>query len=128
MSEKNRLRVNSQANHLLMLMKNRTGLTPNILSRIGFCYSLKNYNFSNPDEYLSDGEETREFNRYTLFGGDNFIYMALQKQWLLNISDDQNIKFEKLSFDQITESHLNRGILLLSKKIRGIEDIAKILK
>ena len=127
MAEKNKLRVNAQANQLLMLMKNRTGLTPNILSRLGYCYSLNNYDFANPEDYLSEGEELREFNRYTLFGSDNFIYMALQKEWLLKISTNEKIKFDKLSFDEITESHLNRGILVLSKKIKNLEDISDIL-
>ena len=127
MAEKNKLRVNAQANQLLMLMKNRTGLTPNILSRLGYCYSLKNYDFANPEDYLSEGDDLREFNRYTLFGSDNFIYMALQKQWLLKISNDERTNFKKLSFDEITESHLNRGILILSKTIRKIEDISMII-
>ena len=92
-----------------------------------YCYSLKNYDFANPEDYLSEGDELREFNRYTLFGSDNFIYMALQKQWLLKISYDERTNFENLSSDEITEIHLNRGILVLSKTIRNIEDISTIL-
>ena len=53
--------------------------------------------------------------------------MALQKQWLLKISNDERTNFKKLSFDEITESHLNLGILVLSKTIRKIEDISMII-
>ncbi len=35
-----RLRVGEEASQRLSLLKGRTGLTPNILCRIGFCLSL----------------------------------------------------------------------------------------
>ena len=117
--EKNRIKVCGIANKALMRMKGQTGLTPNILCRIGFCLSLQSSVIPHVNEYQVPGDQdTREFNRHTLFGNDNVVYMALLRQWICNLEENGS-KFEHFTneFSELTEAHLNRGALLLAKRM-----------
>jgi len=61
----NRIRLSKSATTRLSMLKGRTGLTPNILCRIGFCLSLRDPIVPKPENY---DEEGQEINRYTLTG------------------------------------------------------------
>ena len=39
------------------MLKNRTGLTANILARYAFCLSLKDQSIPNPDEFDENGSD-----------------------------------------------------------------------
>lgn len=113
----NKIRVSNDASERLKQLKGRTGLTPNILSRLGFCLSLNEAGVPNPDRYP---EEDREFNRYTLLGEWDDLYIALLKQRMIQ---------DGLPTDQIEDqfrAHLNRGIIALSKLVKSVPDIARL--
>lgn len=57
-----KIRLTKDASNRLRFLAGRTGLTPNLLCRIGFCLSLEEPKSPNPSEFA---EEEREFNRYT---------------------------------------------------------------
>lgn len=119
MVEKNRIKVCGIANKALIRMKGQTGLTPNILCRIGFCLSLQSLVIPDINEYKVPGDiDIREFNRHTLFGNDNAFYMALLRQWICNLEENGS-RFEHTTneFGELTEAHLNRGALLLAKRM-----------
>lgn len=59
-----KLRLTKEASSRLRFIAGKTGLTPNLLCRIGFCMSLDEPGVPTPD----CPEEEREFNRYTLLG------------------------------------------------------------
>ena len=61
----NRVRISSDATSKLRTLKGRTGLTPNYLARMAFCFSLNDSLVPDPSKYADDGQE---FNRYTLTG------------------------------------------------------------
>ena len=113
----NKIRVSNEASERFKLLKGRTGLTPNILSRLGFCLSLNEAGVPNPDMYP---EEDREFNRYTLLGEWDDMYVALLKQRLAQ----DGLPNEQLE-DQF-RAHINRGIIALSKLVKSISDIARL--
>lgn len=69
-----KLRLTKEASNRLRFVAGKTGLTPNLLCRIGFCLSLGEPSAPNPDEYP---EEDREFNRYTLLGEYDPLFVAL---------------------------------------------------
>ena len=113
----NKIRVSNEASERFKLLKGRTGLTPNILSRLGFCLSLNEAGVPNPDMYP---EEDREFNRYTLLGEWDDMYVALLKQ---------RIAQDGLPIEQLEEqfrAHINRGIIALSKLVKSVSDIARL--
>jgi DNA sulfur modification protein DndE len=99
-------------------LQSRTGLTPNILCRIGFGLSLKESYAPNPDEYDQDG---KEFNRFTLTGEYDSLFIALLKQKFLSWRLDSNDNFE----DQF-RANINRGVLILDKRCKGLTDIFRL--
>ena len=72
-----KLRVTRDVSTRLRVLAGRTGLTPNLLCRLGFCLSLSEPAIPNPDDYP---EEEREFNRYTLLGEYDEFFVALLTQ------------------------------------------------
>ena len=61
----NKIKISNDATQKLRTLKIRTGLTPNILCRLGFCLSLNEPGIPRLTNFQEDG---MEFNRYTLTG------------------------------------------------------------
>jgi DNA sulfur modification protein DndE len=112
--EFNRVRVGTQATNRLQMLKGQTEITPNYLCRIGLCYSLNEPRPPNPGEYNSDGQT---FNRYTLLGEHDALYMALLKERLLQEGKDP----EEDLYDEFV-AHLNRGVIRVFGNISDVTD------
>lgn len=117
----NRLRVCTEVSNRLSHLKARTGLTPNILCRIGFCLSLNDPTVPNPDEYPPDSD--REIDRHTLTGQWDEFFVCLTKERCLQdgLGTDDDVLAAQF------RAHVNRGVLLLFKRIRNLADIAMLL-
>ena len=113
----NKIKLTKDSSERLKQLKARTGLTPNILSRLGLCLSLNEPAIPDPEQYP---EEDREFNRYTLLGEWDDLYVALLRQRLAK----DNLPAEEL--ENQFRAHLNRGVMSLSGLVRRIADIAAI--
>ena len=116
----NRFRLSKASTDRLKMIKMRTGFkTDNIIPRIGFCLSLAERSLPNPEDYDQEG---KEFNRYTLLGEWDDIYVALLRENLKNkdISDDIESDYFR--------AHLNRGVVLASRNIKSIQDIARLVE
>ena len=66
--------TSSRVQKNLGIVRIKTGLTPNISLRFGFCMSLKDPSIPNPDEYNQEGSKLEPA---VLFGAHEPIYMAL---------------------------------------------------
>jgi DNA sulfur modification protein DndE len=115
----NRIRISKSATVRLSMLKGRTGLTPNILCRIGFCLSLSDPAIPNPNEYDENGQE---FNRYTLTGEWDRFFIALLKERLLK----DGLEIEKNLLPQF-KAHLNRGAIALFDKVKDLGDLYELL-
>jgi DNA sulfur modification protein DndE len=115
----NRIRISEKATFRLNQLKGRTGLTPNILSRIAICYSLNDPTIPNPDEYDEQGQE---INRFTLTGEWDTFFTALIKERCINDGLDP----EKDLYDQL-RAHLNRGVFGLFPQIKSLGDFHILL-
>lgn len=115
----NRVKISKIATVRLSILKGRTGLTPNILCRIGFCLSLSEPSIPNPDDYDENGQE---FNRYTLTGEWDKLFIALLKERL--ISDGLDLKKDLIPQ---FKAHLNRGAILLFDKVKDLTDLYELL-
>jgi DNA sulfur modification protein DndE len=113
----NKLVLSNEASERLKQLKARTGLAPNILARIGFCLSLSEPAVPDPDAYP---EEEREFNRYTLLGEWDDLYIALLRQRLL----EDGIPDEQMGAQ--FRGHLHRGILSLSRIAKSLPDVLRL--
>jgi len=113
----NKIKLTTDSSERLKQLKARTGLTPNILCRIGFCLSLKDNSIPNPEKFP---EEDREFNRYTLLGEWDALYVALLRQRL----DEDGVTDH--SEEAYFRAHLNRGIYALSRQVKSVSDLATL--
>jgi len=111
-----RLRFCKEADTWLRVLKARTGVTPNILCRIGYALSLDEAGVLNPSKYPEDSD--REINRYTLLGEHDGTYVALLRQRMR----EDDIKGD-CDFDAQFRAHMNRGVLLLAARVKALPDL-----
>jgi len=110
-----KLRLTKDASNRLRFLAGKTGLTPNLLCRIGFCLSLSEPSPPNIDDLL---DEDREFNRYTLLGEYDALFIALLRQRSAEDALDED------RLPDYFRAHMNRGVTLLQQRAKGIADIA----
>ena len=117
----NRIHISEDSRNKLSILKGRTGLLPNVLSRIGLMLSLAETNEPELDADTSDGSE---FNRFTLMGEwDPLIVALLEEKGTANgmcKDNDALVKYFR--------AHLNRGVRLLYGRVKGLGDVANLLQ
>lgn len=111
-----RLRFCKEADNWLKVLKSRTGVSPNILCRIGFALSLDEPGLPRPESYHEDSD--REINRYTLLGEYDITYVALLRQRLIDEGT-----FEGADLDAHFRAHMNRGVILLAARVKSLPDL-----
>lgn len=107
-----------EADSRLRLLKSRTGITPNILCRIGFCMSLEEP--GTPVLLPENSKQGREINRYTLLGKDDLIYVSLL---MVRLQKD-NISLVEI--DDMFLAHINRGVEILAARVKSVSDLGFI--
>lgn len=115
----NRLRLASGLTFRLRNLKAKTGLTPNILCRLGFSLSLAEPYVPDPDVYDEDGQE---FNRSTLVGEWEDLFDALLRQRLIQ----DGLDVEKDFMLQL-RAHMNRGAELICNRVHDLGDILALV-
>jgi DNA sulfur modification protein DndE len=113
-----KIRLTKDASNRLRFLAGKTGLTPNLLCRIGFCLSLGEPKIPDPRDFP---EEEREFNRYTLLGEYDELFIALLRQRMM----EDGLPNKELS--GFFRAHMNRGITLLQQRVRNIADLAHLV-
>lgn len=113
------MHFSEEASRKLSQMKGRTGLTPNILARIGFCLSLENPVQPNPSDFEGTGHIS--IKRHVLMGNYDPLFVALLKERCFQdgLGEDQWVNQFK--------AHMNRGVLLLDKKLKSLNGLALTL-
>jgi DNA sulfur modification protein DndE len=115
----NRITIGEDATNRLKMLKANTGMTPNYLCRIGFCYSLNEPRPPNPEQYNNDGQT---FNRYTLLGEYDTLYMALLKERMIQ----ENKHPEEDLYEEFI-AHLNRGVIRVHGNVRDLTDLEDLV-
>jgi DNA sulfur modification protein DndE len=110
-----RLTFSKEADNWLRVLKSRTGITPNILCRIGLCLSLEERGVPDPAKYPEDSD--REINRYTLLGEYEGVLLALLRQRLARDGATPAI------LDDSFRAHMNRGVVILAGRMKGLDDL-----
>ena len=115
----NKLHASSRTTKYLPLLKMKTGLTPNIICRMGLCLSIAEPSI--PDTKMDD-DKGQEFSRFTLLGEwDPFFISILRERLIHDKLDPQSDLF--LQF----KAHLNRGIMMLQSRLKDLSDIYDLL-
>jgi len=117
----NKIYISERTDRQLRTLKGRTGLTPNLLIRIGLAFSLEEDGI--PDKTLYGEDQFREFNRYTLTGQWDLYFMALLKERLF----EDGLDAEEVLEDQL-KGHIGRGVHLINQRIKSLEDIGDIIR
>lgn len=115
-----RVHIGREIDLRLRTLKTRTGLTPNLLCRLGFCLSMDEPGV--PDPRLYEDDQAREFNRYTLTGQWDIFFFALLRQRLAQ--DNLDIEAE---LESQFRAHLCRGVMLLSQRLKTLADLANLI-
>ena len=117
--EFNRIRFREEASKNLSSLKGKTGLTPNLLARIGFCMSLEDH--TKPQFVENQPEGDKEIARPTLTGKWDSLFLALflERCYADDIADAEHWPY--------FEAHMNRGVILLYKKVKRFSDLGTLL-
>jgi DNA sulfur modification protein DndE len=115
----NRLRVTEKSTKYFASIKGRTGLTPNIISRMALCLSISDSSLL--DSRLDD-EKGQEFNRYTLLGEWDNFFIAMLKERLIHDGLDP----DKELMPQF-KAHLNRGVVMLFTRMKSLADVYDLI-
>lgn len=113
-----RVRFSTEADNRLRMLKGRTGLTPNIICRLGVCLSIEE-----PGDPKSDASELsqREINRYTLLGEYDPLFVTLLSNRHPDVKDDAEL-------GRLFVEHLHRGIALLANRLKSPASLAEFAR
>jgi DNA sulfur modification protein DndE len=117
-----KLRISSDATSKLRSLRQRTGLTPNLLCRIALMTSLEEGPLSGT--HVPD-EEGSEFNAYTLTGEYGAMFAALLR-W---VEEGPNPS-DPLENDELLarlRGHIHRGVGTLSVRAKAPADILRLV-
>ena len=106
------------ADNRLRMLKARTGMTPNILARLGFCLSLEEP--GGQPTLPEDVEFGREINRYTLLGEYDTAFVSLLLARMARYGEPLD------TMDATFVAHMNRGVELLAARLRSLAGLAEL--
>ena len=116
----NRIHISEDSRNKLSILKGRTGLLPNVLSRIGLMLSLAEVN---EPELGADATDGSEFNRFTLMGEwDPLIVALIGERGAANGFNEGNEMLVRYF-----RAHLNRGVRLLYGRVKRLGDLVSLL-
>lgn len=114
-----KIQLDESSTQVLKTMKGRTGLTHQYLCRLGFCLSLNEPGHPDPTSY---DERGIEFNRYTLTGEWDRLFVAYLREWIA-LEEPAPGKDESAWF----RAHINRGLTLLQRRVRTLADVTQLV-
>ena len=113
-----RVRFSREADNRLRMLKARTGLTRNLICRLGLCVSI-----DEPGEPRSDSSDPSKFeiDRYTLLGEFDQLFVALLETRHPEADKDPG------EIGRLFVEHLHRGIALLANRLKAPASIAELV-
>lgn len=111
-----KLRISAEATSKIRSLRQRSGLRPNLLCRIALMLSLEEGSASARPVPPDDGQE---FNRYTLTGDYDALFIGL-----LKIVEGEKSDEELLA---LLRAHIHEGIGRLSVRVKRPVDIAMLV-
>lgn len=116
-----KLKISSDATSKLRFLRQRTGLTPNLLCRCALASSLEQGPIGMAP--LPD-EEGSEFNAYTLTGEHGPLFTSLLR--LVEESDGEEPLADEILLDRF-RAHIHRGVGTLSVRAKSAADILRLI-
>ena len=113
-----KLKISSDAESRLRSLRQRTGLTPNLLCRMAMMLSL---NEGPVGAFTATDEGGNEFNAYTLTGDYNGLITAMLRL-VEEEAEGRRIPDEELLVR--LRAHIHRGVATLSVRAKSPADVA----
>lgn len=117
-----KLKISADATSRLRSLRQRTGITPNLLCRMALMISLEEGSLKGvpvPDE------EGSEFNAYTLTGEYGALFSALTRWVEEGASPKTPLSNEQLL--ALLRGHIHRGVRTLSVRAKSPRDILRLV-
>jgi DNA sulfur modification protein DndE len=114
-----KIQLDEASTQILKTMKGRTGLTHQYLCRLAFCLSISEPGQPDPVIY---NERGIEFNRYTLTGEWDRLFVAYLREWLA-LKQPDSTSDEGMWF----RAHVNRGLAVLQQRVRTLADVTALI-
>lgn len=118
-----KLRISSDASSKLRSLRQRTGLTPNLLCRLGLMLSLEEGRLG---EVPPPDEDGLEFNAYTLTGEHTGLFGTFLR-WV----EEEQGQAPALNDEMLIEKlrgHIHRGIGNLSVRAKSPIDLLRLIR
>lgn len=116
----NKLRISADAESRLRSLRQRTGLTPNLLCRMAVMLSLEEGPVG-PDVATDEGG--REFNAYTLTGEHHGLITAMLRL-VEEDADGHRVPDDELPVR--LRAHIHRGVATLAVRSKGPADVTRL--
>lgn len=115
-----KLRISADATSRLRSIRQRTGITPNLLCRIAVMLSLEEGPVTSP----APDENGQEFNAYTLTGDYNGLIAAM----LRFVEEDEGGAGPLTNDDLLVRlrAHLHRGVGTLAVRAKSPADVGRL--
>lgn len=114
-----RIKLSEKATFRCRSFKAKTGLTPNIACRLALALSINETDKPSLDLFSDDSGQ--EINRYTFLGELELPLLSLFLLWCEENQVEKNRYFSYLT------AHINRGVELLTNRVRGVEDLINLI-
>ena len=128
----NRIKVSSEATAKMTQLKVKLRVQPlYAIARLGFCLSLTDKRPPQEEFYREDG---MEFNRITLLGDYDPIYISLLHEYGLYKKSTKGKKtsiVSNLGSKELTSlliAHINRGVNMLYGKVKNQDDVFDLVQ
>ncbi|KTS25901.1 DNA sulfur modification protein DndE [Methylobacterium indicum] len=117
-----KLRISKDAASKLRALRQRTGLTPNLLCRIALMVSLEQGPLR--DMHAPD-EEGSEFNAYTLTGEYGALFAGMLRFVEEGAAPDRQL--DDVALVGLLRGHIHRGVGMLSVRVRSALDVLTLI-
>lgn len=117
----NKLRISQEATSRLRFLRQRTGLTPNLLCRVAIMLSLE----EGPAPPPPPDDHGQEFNAYTLTGEYHELFAA----FLRFVEEEAGLATEPAGDDRLVEllkAHIHRGVGSLAVRAKSTAELGRL--
>ncbi|MGJ5065237.1 DNA sulfur modification protein DndE [Bradyrhizobium oligotrophicum] len=117
-----KLKISADATSKLRSLRQRTGLTPNLLCRVALMLSLEEGRIG---DGVSPDEEGSEFNAYTLTGEYGGLFAALLR-WVEEGPSPEEPMDNGTLLTRL-RAHIHRGVGTLSVRAKSPSDVLRLV-
>ena len=117
-----KLRISADATSKLRALRQRTGLTPNLLCRMALSSSLEQGPLG---AAMAPDEDGSEFNAYTLTGEYGALFAALLR-WVEEGAEPE-VALDDAALVVLLRGHIHRGVGMLSVRAKSPLELLRLI-